>query len=150
MTEATDGVEAALRVGVVGIGVMGSNHARVLREMPGVELVGVADPDPKQAAFVGGALGCKTVSDVKELIALWVDAVSIAAPTHLHRDIALTCINNGVHVLVEKPIAPSVKEGREIIVKLDDHFVRHPREPRPTVEKDELDKLLNDERPDLV
>ena len=42
------------------------------------------------------------------------------------------------------------KEGREIIVKLDDHFVRHPREPRPTVEKDELDKLLNDERPDLV
>ena len=42
------------------------------------------------------------------------------------------------------------KEGREIIVKLDDHFVRHPREARPTVEKDELDKLLNDERPDLV
>jgi predicted dehydrogenase len=115
MIEATDGVEAALRVGVVGIGVMGSNHARVLREMPGVELVGVADPDPKQAAFVGGALGCKTVSDVKELIAFGVDAVSIAAPTHLHRDIALTCINKGVHVLVEKPIAPSVKEGREII-----------------------------------
>jgi len=115
MTEATDRVEAALRVGVVGIGVMGSNHARVLREMPGVELVGLADPDPKQTAFVGGALGCKTVSNVNDLITLGVDAVSIAAPTHLHRDIALTCINNGVHVLVEKPIAPSVKEGREII-----------------------------------
>ena len=42
------------------------------------------------------------------------------------------------------------KEGREIIVKLDDHFMRHPREPRPTSDKDELDKLLNDERPDLV
>ena len=41
-------------------------------------------------------------------------------------------------------------EGREIIVKLDEHFMRHPREPRPTVEKDELDKLLNDERPALV
>ncbi len=59
---------------------------------------------------MGGALGCKTVSDVKELIALGVDAVSIAAPTHLHRDIALTCINKGVHVLVEKPIAPSVRK----------------------------------------
>jgi hypothetical protein len=42
------------------------------------------------------------------------------------------------------------KEGREIIVKLDDHFMRHPREPRPTAEKDELDKLLNGKRPDLV
>ena len=42
------------------------------------------------------------------------------------------------------------KEGKEIIVKLDKHFMRHPREPRPTMEKDELDKLLNDERPDLV
>ena len=42
------------------------------------------------------------------------------------------------------------KEGREIIVKLDKHFMRHPREPRPTVKKDELDKLLNDEKPDLV
>jgi hypothetical protein len=42
------------------------------------------------------------------------------------------------------------KEGREIIVKLDDHFMRHPREPRPTTEKDELDKLLRGERPSLV
>ena len=42
------------------------------------------------------------------------------------------------------------KEGRKIIVKLDKHFMRHPREPRPTVKKDELDKLLNDEKPDLV
>ncbi|HET7817465.1 MAG TPA: DUF6766 family protein [Sphingomicrobium sp.] len=42
------------------------------------------------------------------------------------------------------------KEGREIIVELDKHFMRHPREPRPTVEKDELDKLLDGEKPDLV
>lgn len=42
------------------------------------------------------------------------------------------------------------KEGKEIIVKLDKHFMRHPREPRPTMEKDELDKLLADEKPDLV
>ena len=42
------------------------------------------------------------------------------------------------------------KEGKEIIVHLDKHFMRHPREPRPTVEKDELDKLLNNERPSLI
>src|SRR5215472_10566907 len=104
-----------LRLGVVGIGVMGSNHARVLAEFPGVKLAVVADPDPAQTEFVGGALGCPTVRDVHELLDRGVDAVSIAAPTHLHREIALTCIKRGVHVMVEKPIASSVEEGRDII-----------------------------------
>ena len=107
--------ERALRVGVVGVGVMGSNHARVLAGLPGTELVGVADPDRKQADFVGRTLGCAAVADVGELIAAGVDAITIAAPTHLHRDIALTCIARGIHVLVEKPIASSVEEGRELI-----------------------------------
>ncbi len=104
-----------LRVGVVGAGVMGSNHARVLAEMPGVRLAGVADPDRKQAHFVGTTLGCPAVSTVEELLERGVDAVSIAAPTHLHRSIALACIARGVHVLVEKPIASSVEEGEDII-----------------------------------
>jgi predicted dehydrogenase len=106
---------APLRLGVVGVGVMGYNHARVLAEMPGVKLVGVADPDDKQADFVRRTLGCATVPDVLDLLALGVDAISIAAPTHLHRNIALTAVGRGVHVLVEKPIASSVEEGREII-----------------------------------
>ena len=106
---------APLRVGVVGVGVMGYNHARVLAEMPGVSLVGVADPDDKQADFVERSLGCAAVADVADLIALGVDALSIAAPTHLHRSIALTAIGHGIHVLVEKPIASTVEEGREII-----------------------------------
>src|SRR5580700_4863646 len=104
-----------LRVGIVGVGVMGSNHARVLAEMPGVQLVGVADPDRKQAEFVGRTLGCAAVSDVNDLIDLGVDALTIAAPTHLHHEIALLCVSRGVHLLVEKPIASSVEEGREII-----------------------------------
>src|SRR5262245_3098173 len=109
------GVDKALRVGVVGVGVMGSNHARVFSELPGVELVGVAEPDRSQAAFVGSAPGCRTVNDVASLLDLGIDAVSIAAPTHLHRDIAIACINRGVHVMVEKPIATTVAEGRDII-----------------------------------
>ena len=104
-----------LRVGVVGVGVMGCNHARVLSELPGVQLVGVADPDQKQAEFVGRTLECPTFSDVGQLLELGLDAVSIAAPTHLHRDIALACIERGVHLMVEKPIAPSVEEGNDII-----------------------------------
>jgi predicted dehydrogenase len=104
-----------LRVGVVGVGVMGSNHARVFAELPGVQLIGVVEPDQAQADFVGRALGCATVPTVQALLDLGVDAVSIAAPTHLHRDISLECISRGAHVLVEKPVATTVEEGRDII-----------------------------------
>jgi predicted dehydrogenase len=109
------GEDRTLRVGVIGVGVMGSNHARVFAGLPGARLVGVADPDHKQAEFVADTLGCAAVSDVEGLLALGVDAVTIAAPTHLHHSIALTCLAEGVDVMVEKPIASSVEEGRDII-----------------------------------
>src|SRR5437763_11636228 len=112
---ATRDADRLLRVGVVGVGVMGSNHARVFADLPGVTLVGVADPDGKQRDFVSRALSCPEFSGVEPLLAAGVDAVTIAAPTHLHQEIALFCISRGVHVLVEKPIAPSVEEGRAII-----------------------------------
>src|SRR5581483_10989803 len=115
MQAAIASAERPLRVGVVGVGVMGSNHARVLAGLPGTELVGVADPDRKQTEFVARALGCGAVADVEELLDRDVDAITIAAPPHLHRDIALTCIARGVHVMVEEPIASSTEEGREII-----------------------------------
>jgi len=104
-----------LRIGVVGVGVMGSNHARVFAGLPDTQLVAVADPDAKQAEFVARTLGCAAVTDIDALLDLKLDAVTIAAPTHLHRDIALACIARGVHVMVEKPIASSVEEGNEII-----------------------------------
>ena len=105
----------AVRIGVIGVGIMGYNHARVLAALPNVQLVGVADPDRSQAIRVGKAVGCDAVSDHKSLIELGVDAAVIAAPTHLHHSISLDCINAGVDVLVEKPIAPTVEEGRQIV-----------------------------------
>ena len=111
----SDDTDRPLRVGVIGVGVMGSNHARVFAGLPGVQLIGVADPDSRQAEFVARTLGCTAVSDVEELLKIGVDAVTVAAPTHLHRSIALTCVGRGVHVLVEKPIASTVEEGHEII-----------------------------------
>ena len=104
-----------VRVGVVGVGIMGFNHARVLADLANVELVGVADPDRSQAMRVGKALGCEAVASHKNLIDLGIDAVIVAAPTHLHHPIAIDCIGAGLHVLVEKPIAPSVEEGRQIV-----------------------------------
>jgi predicted dehydrogenase len=109
------GGDGGLRVGVVGVGVMGSNHARVLSEMAGVELVAVADPDRKQREFVSRALGCTAVTDLDALLRCGADAVIIAAPTHVHQDLALRCIARGVDVLVEKPIASTVEEGRAIV-----------------------------------
>jgi len=106
---------AALRVGVVGVGVMGSNHARVLSELPGVKLVGVADPDRNRCETVARNLGCAAFDDADALMRHGVDAVTIAAPTHLHRDIAVDCAARGIHVMVEKPIASTVEESRAIV-----------------------------------
>jgi UDP-N-acetylglucosamine 3-dehydrogenase len=114
MVQAVKG-SAALRLGVIGVGVMGSNHARVLAGLSGITLVGVADPDRGQRDLVNRVLGCPAVDNFEALLKLDLDAVTIAAPTHLHEEIALACIAQGIHVLVEKPIASSVQEGRNII-----------------------------------
>jgi UDP-N-acetylglucosamine 3-dehydrogenase len=109
------GSKRALRVGVIGAGVMGSNHARVLAGLPDTTLVGVVDPLPAHRTRATELVGCRTFASPDELIAEGVDAVTIAAPTHLHHGIALACIARDIHVLVEKPIASSVEEGRDIV-----------------------------------
>src|ERR1700736_925223 len=111
----TSAAREGLRVGVVGAGVMGSNHGRVLAGLPGVTLVGIVDPLPAHRTRATELIGCPTFAGLDELIAAGVDAVTIAAPTHLHHEIALNCISSGIHVLVEKPIASTVKEGRDIV-----------------------------------
>jgi UDP-N-acetylglucosamine 3-dehydrogenase len=115
MSGTQTGSDGTLRIGVVGVGVMGSNHARVLSEMPGVKLVGIADPDGARCDLVAERLGCPGFKDAQALLNAGVDAVTIAAPTHLHRDIAIDCTARGVHIMVEKPIAPTVEESRAIV-----------------------------------
>src|SRR5580692_367277 len=104
-----------LRIGVIGVGVMGSNHARVLSELQGVKLVGVVDPDSKQRNRVANTLGCAAFADLEGLIGQGVDAVTIASPTHLHREIALECAKRGIHMMVEKPVASTIEEGHAIV-----------------------------------
>ncbi len=113
--EAAPAATRPLRVGVTGIGIMGSNHARVLSQLPGAELVAIADPDQAQAEKVASFLGCKAVDDHRALLELGLDAVVVAAPTHLHHPIALDVIGAGCSVLVEKPVASTAEEGQEIV-----------------------------------
>ena len=93
---------ANLRVGLIGLGMMGRHHARVLRELPGVDLVAVADAygDPH-----GVAGGLTVLSSVEELIAQGLDMAVAAVPTGMHEEVGLALAEAGVHTLVEKPIA---------------------------------------------
>src|ERR1700753_1781795 len=106
---------SALRVGVIGAGVMGSNHARVLAGLPDTNLVGVVDPVEAHRARATALACARPFAQLDALLAEGIDAVTIAAPTHLHHEISLACLERKIHVLVEKPIASTVEEGREIV-----------------------------------
>lgn len=107
--------EKPLRMGVVGAGVMGSNHARVFCSLPGVQFVGIADPDIAHRQRAEKLIGVRTFETYEQLLDQGVDAITIAAPTHLHHDLSLACIARNIHVMVEKPIASTVEEGAEIV-----------------------------------
>src|SRR5258708_16253983 len=102
-----------LRVGVIGAGVMGSNHARVLAGLPEVTLIGIVDPLPEHRARATEMVGCRAFESLDELLAEGVDAVTIAAPTHLHHEIALACIARNIPILVVNPVASTVQERRD-------------------------------------
>ena len=114
-SDAKTDAKRALRVGVVGAGVMGSNHARVLAGLPGVTLVGIVDPLPEHRARATAMVGCRAFAELDELFDEGVDAITIAAPTHLHHEVALACITRNIHILVEKPVASTVEEGQDIV-----------------------------------
>ncbi|RKR20337.1 Gfo/Idh/MocA family protein [Arthrobacter oryzae] len=103
---------ANLRVGLIGLGMMGRHHARVLRELPGVDLVAVADAfgDPH-----GVAGGLTVLSSVEELIAQGLDMAVAAVPTGMHEEVGLALAEAGIHTLVEKPIAASAPAGQRLV-----------------------------------
>ncbi|MFH1690517.1 MAG: Gfo/Idh/MocA family oxidoreductase [Candidatus Eisenbacteria bacterium] len=103
-----------LRVGVVGVGHLGRFHTRVYSELNACELVGIHDSDAARAAGIASEYGTTAVADLGELLGS-VDAVSIATPTVSHHEVARRCLESGVQVLVEKPIARTVEEARELV-----------------------------------
>jgi predicted dehydrogenase len=103
-----------LRVGVVGVGHLGQHHARILASLPNVELVAVADARLEQAQAVAAKVGTQAVADYRELLHQ-VDAVSIAVPTVLHREVAGAFLSRGIDAMVEKPLAGSLVEAEQLV-----------------------------------
>jgi UDP-N-acetylglucosamine 3-dehydrogenase len=103
-------MSAVLRVGLVGLGSMGRNHARAIQEVEGLTLAGIADAQPS-AAVPGGI---RLVRDVDELVALGIDLAVVAVPTAAHEEIAVRLAEAGVHTMVEKPLAPDPLAARRI------------------------------------
>ena len=103
-----------LRVGVVGVGALGRHHARVYASLPETELVGVVDTFPGRAEEVAGPFGTRVFPNYSDLFGK-VDAVSIATPTILHAEIGERFLQEGIHVLVEKPISHTLEDADRLI-----------------------------------
>ena len=116
----------ALRVGVVGVGSFGRNHARVYRDLQSdsaqnVQLMGVVDSDFARAQAVAGEFGTQAFGSVSELIEAGVQAVSVAVPTAAHLEVARHLMERGADVLIEKPLAATVAQADEIIALAQRH-----------------------------
>jgi predicted dehydrogenase len=105
---------ANIRVGVVGVGYLGKFHAKIYSNMEGVDLVGVVDSNTQTAENIAAEYGCQAYTDSAQLLDK-VDAVSIVVPTVYHLDIATPFLNAGIHMLMEKPLAPSYEESLQLV-----------------------------------
>jgi len=103
-----------MRVGVIGVGEMGKNHLRVYSEM-NQEIIGISDINEERGKILAEKYNTQFFKDYKELLKKDLDAVSIVVPTTLHKKIALDCMEKGINLLIEKPIADTLGSADEII-----------------------------------
>jgi predicted dehydrogenase len=103
-----------LRAGVIGVGHLGQHHARLYAALPDSTLVGVRDLDQDRARTIADRFGAQTFDRLADLLSE-IEIVSIAVPTSAHYEVAKACLEAGKHVLVEKPIAVTSGEARELV-----------------------------------
>ena len=104
-----------VKMGVIGAGIWGENHAVALSTYAPVELAWICDLNAERARRLADKVGCRWTTSIEELAASDVEAVGIATPDHTHKDPCLAMIAAGKHVLVEKPFTTDIGEAREII-----------------------------------
>jgi len=107
-----------IKVAVIGVGSMGKNHARVYSELADAQLVAVVDADEKIARSIAYQYNTRAYCDYRVMLEQErPQAVSVVVPTALHEEVATAVLEAGAHVLVEKPIAATLEEGRNLIEK---------------------------------
>ncbi len=111
-----------IKIGVIGTGSMGRNHARVCSEINGLELVCIADKNKERVENIAQLFDISAFTDYRDLLPK-VDAVIIATPTVTHFDIAMDAINSKKHILVEKPVCDTVEKGEKLISKAKEQGV---------------------------
>lgn len=103
-----------LRIGVIGVGNMGQHHTRILGLLKNVELVGISDVNVERGLDIASKYQVRFFEKYQELLP-YVDAVCIAVPTRLHHQVGIDCLQAGVHILIEKPIASSISEAESLV-----------------------------------
>jgi len=103
-----------IKVAVVGVGHLGSRHARIYSELPGVELIGVLDTDRDRTADIAEQYDCRAFTTLEEIPSS-VEAISVVVPTDRHYEVASTLMERGYHLLIEKPITDDVIHARELL-----------------------------------
>lgn len=103
-----------LPIGVIGVGHLGKLHSKMFSEINNCNFIGVFDSNPEQAKLVADEFGVKYFNTIEELLSN-VKAVSIAATTSAHYEVAKICFENNVHVFVEKPITATIEQGEELV-----------------------------------
>ncbi len=106
--------ERKVKVGVVGVGVLGKLHARIYSELESADLVGVYDIDQDSAAKVASTYGASVFDEIDRL-ADEVEALSIAVPSNMHCEVSTRLMQGGIHLLVEKPIADNTADAEKMV-----------------------------------
>ncbi len=134
-----------IKVAVIGAGVMGKNHLRTYKNLPGVELIGVYDIFPEAAKAAAEMFGIKAFSSMEE-VAAHVDAISVVTTSITHADVGEFFLNRGIHCLIEKPLATTEEGCRRLIDAAKNNnvtlLVGHIERFNPAVEQ--MGKILSD------
>ncbi len=112
----------ALKAAVIGMGQMGTHHARIYKKIPQVELYAVCEYNDERRAEAEKEFGCKGYKDYRELLAdPEIDAVSIVLPDNMHRNAVEEAVKNGKNILLEKPLAKELEDGQAMYEILKDY-----------------------------
>lgn len=114
MTSSSTNTEREIRAGVIGAGAFGRLHAQKYLSLPGVKLVGIADTHPTRAQTLANDLGVTGFVGWRAMLP-HVDVVSVAAPARVHGEVGVGCLNQGKHVLIEKPLATNLREADALV-----------------------------------